>query len=145
MIKVPFIEAHLEGFDIQKEQSLINKYMMDETYIKTISEHGDAWSGIVDGKAVIIAGVFQPHTHIGMVWAVLDKRCKDHMIGATRHISSWLDKCTVPRVETAVRRDFELGRKWAEMMGFRNETPEFGMKNFGLDGETYDLYARYNG
>ena len=144
MIVVPFIEAHLIGFEIQEEQSLINKYVMDSNYIKTISEYGEAWTCVANGEAVAIAGTFQPHDHLGMVWAILDKKCKDHMVGATRAISNWLDNYNVPRMETAIRRDFKEGQRWVNMMGFTNETPEVGMKNYGLDGETYDLYARYN-
>lgn len=144
MISVPFLPIHLQGFDLQKEQSLFNKYLIDQYYIDTIGQYGEAWTGLVDGKVKVIAGVIQPHQHIGMVWALLSKDCNKHMIGATRAISRWLEDCKILRLETAIRREFPEGHRWAEMLGFTNETPEVGMKNFGLDGKTYDLYARYN-
>ena len=39
-------------------------------------------------------------------------------------------------------RDFKDRHRWANMLGFTNETPDRGMISYGIDGETYDLYAR---
>jgi hypothetical protein len=65
------------------------------------------------------------------------------MIGATRAVKAFMDQNNhIPRMETAVRRDFAEGHRWAQMLGFVNETLEIGMKNYGIDGATYDLYAR---
>jgi hypothetical protein len=51
-------------------------------------------------------------------------------------------ECDAPRrLEIAVRRDFAAGRRWALLLGFERETPA-GMRGYGADGATYDLYAR---
>jgi hypothetical protein len=143
MIVVPFMSLHLDGFKAQDDQGLVNKYMISKDYIETIAHYGPAFTGCVDGKPVIFAGMIQPHLHIGMLWAILSEDCKNHMIGATRAIKEFLDKNSdIPRMETAVKRGFKEGARWAEMLGFVNETPETGMKNYSEDGQTYDLYAR---
>ena len=144
MIVVPFLPSHLEGFELQKEQSLMHKYLMDESYIDTIGLTGEAWTGLVDGNVKVIAGVFKAHEHIGVVWALIGKDGNKYMPSITKNVLKWLDKNNTPRLETAVRRDFNEGHRWAKIMGFENETPEKGMKNYGSDGETYDLYARFN-
>lgn len=142
MIVVPFISTHLEGFDLQEDQIFMNKYMMDPDYIKQIGELSEAYSGIIDGKVYAVAGVFKPHDHLGMVWALLSKDANMYLTSITKRIKSWLDAETTPRLETAVRRDFEQGHRWAKMLGFVNETPEYGMKKYGIDGSTCDLYSR---
>lgn len=145
MIVVPFIAAHLAGFKAQDNKGLVNKYMISEEYIQPIADYGPAYTGCIDGKPVIFAGMIQVHPHIGMAWAILSEDCKHHLVSATRAIDKFLDEHNhIPRIETAVKRDFTEGHRWAKMLGFVNETPDTGMKNFSLDGETYDLYARYN-
>ena len=141
MIIVPTIPSHFEGFEIQEEQMFINKYIQNSDYIKTLCDQGLSWSGIKEGKVIIMAGVIEPHEHIGMVWAMLSKGSEKHLVSITRSISRWLDGWDTKRLETAVRHDFKSGHKWADMLGFTNETPN-GMKAYGIDGETYDLYAR---
>jgi hypothetical protein len=145
MIVVPFISAHLEGFKAQDDQGLVNRYMISQDYIETIAEYGPAYTGLVDGKAVIFAGMVCPHPHIGMLWAILSEDCRKHLLPATRRVLSFMEAYKhLPRLETAVKRDFKEGHRWAKMLGFVNETPETGMRNFSEDGHTYDLYARYN-
>jgi len=143
MIVVPFMPIHLEGFKAQDNKGLINKYLISEDYIETVASYGPVYTGCVDGKPMIFAGMIQPHDHIGMLWAILSDECREHMIGATRAVKAFMDQNNhIPRMETAVRRDFAEGHRWAQMLGFVNETPEIGMKNYGIDGATYDLYAR---
>lgn len=144
MIVVPFIPVHLEGFVAQKEQGLVNKYMLSEDYIDVITNYGPAFTGLVSGVPVIVSGVLQVHPHIGMAWAILSEECRNHLLPATRAVASFLEGYKMSRIETAVKRDFAQGHRWAKMLGFENETPERGMRNFTEDGETYDLYARYN-
>lgn len=144
MIVVPFIPAHLEGFELQKKQAFIHKYMTDPKYVKVMTDYGEAHTGIEGGKPVVIAGMYQPHNHIGCVWALLSKDCNQYLLAATRHIKKWLDSSNISRLETAVHRDFLEGQRWANMLGFTRETNEHGMKNFGVDDGIYDLYARYS-
>lgn len=140
MVIVPFIPKHLEGFEVQKDQMLINKYLADPDYVSVISGYGESYTGLVSGKPVIIAGMIQPYQHIGMLWAVLEKECKEHMFSATRHIKFQLSKWNVPRMETSVRTGFKAGARWAEMLGFSYEGT---MKKYDIDGGSCDLYARY--
>lgn len=141
MIIVPTIPAHFEGFVAQKEQMVTNKYIQDPSYVPMLCEAGLSWSGIVDGKVIAMAGVYEVHKHIGMVWAILGEGSEKHMLAMTRAIKNWLDNWDCARLETAVRVDFYEGHRWAKMLGFENETPK-GMKKFGTDGETCCLYAR---
>lgn len=141
MIIVPALPIHFQNLDLQDAQMFVNKYVQDEQYIKQLCETGYAWAGVIDDKTIFIAGVFEPHEHIGMVWALLGREANENMISVTRSISRWLENWDCDRLETAVANDFKQGHRWAEMLGFINETPN-GMKNYGIDGKTYNLYAR---
>lgn len=144
MFVVPFVPMHFEGFEVQEEQKLVNRYFMDEKYLDYITNYGEAWTAIVDNKVVGVGGGIDMYPHLTLVWAILGIDAKNYMFSVTKAIKKWLDKSKKPRMETAVRREFEAGHRWANMLGFSNETKENGMLNFGVDGETYDLYARYN-
>ena len=106
-----------------------------------MNDYCEAYTGIVDGKVIIIAGSLNVHDHIGMVWTLLSQGSERHLFSITKAIKEWLDRQKIPRLETTVRHDFKAGHKWAKMLGFINETPE-GMERYGTDGKTYDLYAR---
>lgn len=140
---VPFIPAHLEGFVIQEAQSLVNKYVMDTKYLQFINDCGDAYTYIADGEVQGVGGSIHTHPHLYMAWAFIGRDSGKHLFGMTKKIKDYLDGLGVQRIETAVKRDFKAGHRWANMLGFINETPETGMKNFDENGETHDLYARY--
>ena len=144
MIIVPFVTAHLNGFKPQEKQGFTSKYLMNEDYVTIITDYSEAYTGLVNGNPVAIAGVFQANPHVGQVWAFLGDKSHNHMLGVTRHIMEWLSKSTIPRLETAVHREFLEAHRWANMLGFTKETNENGMINYGANGEIYDLYARYN-
>lgn len=142
MIVVPYIDAHLDGFVIQKEQSIVNKYMQDSSYMPMITGLGNAYSCIVNGRVQVIAGVAPISSQISIAWALVGEDCRVHMVAATRAMRWIIDSSPAPRIETTVRRDFKAGHRWLNMLGFNNETPEMGMKNYDEEGQTHDLYAR---
>jgi hypothetical protein len=143
MQAVPLIDAHLEGFEPQDEQMFVSGFLSDPNYREQLTSLPGSYAGIVDGEVLIIAGVTMVYAHIGTSWAILPKGSEKNMVALTRIVKKVLDEHPAKRIETTVRRDFDAGHRWVKMLGFRNETPETGMKNYGVDGMTYDLYARY--
>ncbi len=141
MIVVPFIESHIHGFNLQKDQLFMNRYLLDPEYVRFMAESGFAYTGIVDGVPVAISGMFLVHPHIGNAWALLSDRAYQHLLPITKAIKQFLEGQNIKRIEVAVKHDFKEGHRWAKMLGFENETPN-GMRAYGIDGETYDLYAR---
>lgn len=140
---VPFIPAHLEGFQEQEWQKDFAGLFKNAAYVDMLAREGGGISGIVDGRAMAIAGVMPLYEHIGLAWALIDKRAGPYMLPITRAVRADLEERFYPRIEIHVLRGFEQAHRWAKMLGFVNETPGEGMKNFGMNGETCDLYARY--
>lgn len=141
MIVIPFIDAHLEGFELQDVQAWLHQLLQSEDYRRALTLYGPAFTGIVDGEVVACAGLshFTPGRAQG--WALFGKKAAPHFLAITREVKRFFDGQNVRRVETPVRTDFEQGHRWARMIGF---TREGTMRKFGEDGHDYDLYARVN-
>ena len=140
MIIVPFLPTHLEGFEIQDAQKDIAGHINRE-YGEMLSQSVEAYSGMVDGQMMACAGVMEVMPHRAVAWSLIRPDIGKHMIVATKEIKKFLDRQPYQRLETPVRRDFEQGHRWAQMLGFINETPD-GMRYYGADGDTYDLYSK---
>lgn len=139
MIVVPFIDSHLNGFVVHEWQRSIQEHISDNLSNFLLSS--DSWTGIVNGKPIIISGVINVSRSRYVAWALLSKDSGKHMLAATREVKKYLDQKNFDRVEILVDNEFNLGHRWAAMLGFQNETPH-GMINYGDGGETYCLYSR---
>lgn len=102
---------------------------------------GNAFTCLIDGVPVGMAGVTPVSSGRYQAWSLLADHAGPHMLTITRYVRSFLNCLNVRRVEMLVRHDYEKGHKWALALGFVNETPD-GMNGYGVNGETYSLYAR---
>jgi len=75
----------------------------------------------------------------GYCWALLDRDAGPLMLPLTRAIRSLLAASALRRIEMAVDADFEAGRRWAELLGFK---PEYKARSYFPDGRDAWLYAR---
>lgn len=140
MIIVPFLTAHIEGFELQDMQSFIGEFLKDGSYLAAMSTMGPAHSAIKDGRVIACAGMthFTPGRAMG--WALISKHAtKRDFVGITHATRAFLDRQKVRRIETTVRADFTAGHYWAKKLGFDHEGT---MRKFGEDGMDYDIYAR---
>lgn len=135
---VPFIPQHLEGFRVHENLGHIQDYLGEDYAAALLS--GIAYSGVVDGYVVAIAGMVQAGKGRWIAWALMTEESGKYMLPITRIIKSMMESVDYKRIETPVKRDFLLGHKWMSLLGFKNETPD-GMKNYE-DGMDFDLYAR---
>lgn len=137
---VPFMPIHLEGVVLHQYMGEWQDYLEDPEYANILMT-GPAYTGIANGKVIICSGVVKVGLHRYAAWALLSEDSKDYMLQITRAVKDFLKENDMPRVETHVLRDFDQGHRWAKMLGFENETPN-GMRKYGDNGKTYDLYAR---
>lgn len=137
---VPFLPAHLQELVVHEYINHIQNDLVNNEYGEALAK-GEAYSLIHDGKVVGCAGVLKVSKTRYQAWALLSKRSGSHMRQITREALNVLEKYKTSRVETHVRCDFKVGKKWVNMLRFVNETPD-GMKKWGDDGYDYYLYAR---
>lgn len=96
----------------------------------------------LDGDEVLgIAGLTEKWEGTAVAWSWLSRKWKRHARAITEEIKRNLDKSDAPRIELAVKTDFEGGHSWAQRLGFTIETP-FAMR-YGPDGDNYSVYVRF--
>lgn len=139
---VRFNPKHLQHLDLQEEQQFNAQLFKDPAYVELLLT-GEAYTVLHDGEIILIAGVLPLTDYMARAWALVSQNAGRALIPASRKISDFLKNVHYARVETPVRRGFINGHRWAKLLGFTNETPERGMKCYGFEGETYDLYAIY--
>lgn len=137
---VPFKSWHYEWLAAKGPAS--DRYTVKS--IQAISSQLEAcnsWTGVVGGDPVVCAGTLPqwPGRHIA--WAYLAQNTGPHMLWITREVKKVLARVE-GRVELTVRSDFPAGMKWAEMLGFKVETPL--LKAYGPSGESHTGFVRFN-
>lgn len=142
MIVVPFMPFHMDGFEAQAAQPEIAIYAQSCDYGEFLFQAGEAYTALENGEVIACGGFVQISQRRALVWATLSGNAKArHMLFLTREVNRRFEQSSFERLETTVLHDFEAGHRWAMLLGMINETPG-GMRGFGLNGETYDLYAR---
>ena len=139
---VPFHPVHLRHIKMQEDQRHVVDLFAQDEY-QDLLMMGEGYTGIYNGKIIVCAGVFPLTDYMGRAWALVADDCGRALLPTSRAISDFLKKTDYVRIDTPVRRDFANGHRWCQLLGFENETPEKGMKYYGFDGCTYDLYALF--
>jgi len=138
MIEVePLAPAHLTGFTPHQPIDIRPEDMFEE-FSKS---DGDAWAFKHEGKVVGVGGLIPLWPGRAMAWMVLDRDSGRGMIALTRFLPHFIDAHGFPRVEMWVSAGFDLGFRWAGLLGFELETPK-PMKRYLADGGDAYLFAR---
>lgn len=105
-------------------------------------EAQDSYTGMVDGDVVFCAGLVRQWPTRHTTWALLNReKAPEHILWITREVRAGLAGVK-GRIELTVRADFPQGQRWAELLGFRIETPRLEM--FGPEGEDHIGFVRVN-
>lgn len=135
-----FQPQDLYALSLQREQIGLTDTIRGKGYGEALAAAGPAFTATLAGDVVACIGVIPQWEHYHRAWALLSPDAGRCMVPLTRRISRWLKFHNEGRVDTAVAVSFLAGQRWAEMLGFVNETPE-GMKNY-KDGRAFYLYAQ---
>ena len=104
-------------------------------------EKQNSWTAVGDGKPVACGGTVLQWPGRSLAWTCMGPESGRHMRWLTREASRVLGAVR-GRVEATVRRDFDLGHRWARMLGFAVETPV--LEAYGPQGEDHVGYVRMN-
>lgn len=132
---IPFEPVHLLDFDVQPAQR-------DEFRRQPCGgDFGESYTVMRGETRICAAGVLPIWPGRAYAWALLSIHAGRHLLECTRIARFTLDAAPYERIEMYVDEHFEQGRRWAEMLGFRCETPEPMRKYLTGGGGAY-LYAR---
>lgn len=130
---VEFNPAHAAALEVQDAQRV------DAACLG--GEYGMAFTAMADGRPVACAGVLEVWAGRGYAWALLGRDCGSYFLAIHRAVNRGIVLCGLRRVEMAVDAGFLPGIRWAQLLGFKLETPE-PMRAFLPNGRDAYLYAR---
>lgn len=131
---IPFHVNHIELMQVQAAQR-------DELRAAPPAAFGDAWTAVADGLPIASAGLVDVWPGRAYAWALLGEDVGPWFVSVHRAVLKALARSPARRIEMAVDADFEAGARWAEMLGFKRETPE-PMQAYLPNGRPAYLYAR---
>lgn len=128
---------HLTGFTPHQVMDIPRESMFEE-FSKS---DGDVWAFKHEGRVVGIGGLIPLWPGRAMAWMVMEKDSGRGMIALTRFLPHFIDAYGFARVEMWVSAGFDLGFRWAQLLGFQLETPE-PMRKYLADGGDAYLFSR---
>ena len=103
----------------------------------------DAWTGFYKDKPIVSGGIIQLWNGVADIWLIIANDSNKHKFFLIKNIKKHLEETIVKRkyvrLQTTVREDFLIGKRFAELFGMKQEGL---MEKYGLDGKNYFRYVR---
>ncbi len=118
-------------------------YINVEGDAKNLEQDHLAFTGIVNNKPIFAAGMKIIWGQVAEGWVIATNEMWKHPIGVAKAIKKDFARVAkennITRVQSAIRKDFKQGLRFAEWLGLEREGL---MKKFGFDGTDQYMYAR---
>ena len=118
-------------------------YINVEGDAKNLEQDHLAFTGIVNHKPIFAAGMKIIWGQVAEGWVIASSEMWKHPIGVAKAIKKDFARVAkennITRVQSAIRKDFKQGLRFAEWLGLEEEGL---MKKFGFDGTDQYMYAR---
>ena len=118
-------------------------YINVEGDAKNLEQDHLAFTGIVNNKPIFAAGMKIIWGQVAEGWVIASSEMWKHPIGVAKAIKKDFARVAkennITRVQSAIRKDFKQGLRFAEWLGLKEEGL---MKKFGFDGTDQYMYAR---
>ena len=110
---------------------------------KNLEQDHLAFTGMVNNKPIFAAGMKMIWGQVAEGWVIASSDMWKHPLGVAKAIKKDFARVAkehnIKRVQTAIRKDFTQGKRFAEWLGLENEGL---MRKFGFDGTDQYRYAR---
>ena len=118
-------------------------YINVEGNAKNLEQNNLAFTGIVNYQPIFAAGMKMVWGRVAEGWVIATSDIWKNPLSVARAIKKDFARVAkehnIERVQTAIRKDFKQGQRFAEWLGLENEGL---MKKFGFDGTDQYRYAR---
>jgi RimJ/RimL family protein N-acetyltransferase len=118
-------------------------YINVEGDAKNLEQNSLAFTGIVNYQPIFAAGMKMVWGRVAEGWVIATSEIWKNPLAVARAIKKDFARVArehnIERVQTAIRKDFKQGQRFAEWLGLENEGL---MKKFGFDGTDQYRYAR---
>ena len=110
---------------------------------KNLEQDHLAFTGMVNGKPIFAAGMKMIWGQVAEGWVIASSDMWKYPLGVAKAIKKDFARVAkehnIKRVQTAIRKDFAQGKRFAEWLGLENEGL---MRHYGFDGSHQYMYAR---
>lgn len=110
----------------------------------TFTQSGPAFSGHVDGRLAVVAGVAMESPGVGNAWAILTDTGRRHPMfvhrAVVRGIRAIIADYRMTRVTARCVREFYAARRWVHVLGF---TKEGTQRRAAPGGGDFTIYALF--
>ena len=118
-------------------------YINIEGNAKNLEQDDLAFTGLAENKPIFAAGMKMIWGQVAEGWVIATSDMWKYPLGVARAIKKDFARVAkennIVRVQTAIRKDFKQGQRFAEWLGLENEGL---MRKFGFDGTDQYRYAR---
>lgn len=145
---VPYKAEHMAGLDLQDGQARIGPYLAKD-YAEALesAKNMHTFTGVHDGRVIVIAGLIDTHKGTAVAWVLLGKGAGKHFLAIHRGARRCLDHFqNMGRLRIEIDADLDVSPefdtipRWAKMLGFELEAPR--MRKCRPDGGDCAKYAR---
>lgn len=120
---VQFEPEHLKRLTLQPAQAYLSPHVMKPDYGSTFADAGPAYTVFAGDRIIACAGVIELWAGRGMAWSLLAGDIPHCFLSLHRAVRKFLQECPIRRIEAYVDEDFGAAHQWANILGFRLETP----------------------
>ena len=110
---------------------------------KNLEQDNLAFTGMINNQPIFAAGMKMVWGRVAEGWVIATNEIWKNPLAVARAIKKDFARVArehdIERVQTAIRKDFKQGQRFAEWRGLENEGL---MKKFGFDGTDQYRYAR---
>lgn len=136
---VPFLPEHALAVRLQPMQAAEGPPVSQKE--AEALANGPAYTALgEDGAVLAAAGLLPQWPGRACAWAMIAHNAGPHFVRITREVRRALEACEFRRIEITVDAHFAAAVRWAEVLGFRRETPE-PMAAYCPNGSPAYLYA----
>ena len=142
---IPFDFEHLDIFE--QSDADIERYgvITSESPIP-MAEYGNGFTGVFDGRILIVGGIMQATEHTGKCWTMVSKHAKKYGLPVFYQTRALLERMMTDmhlhRLETSNLKDAHDHHRWCRLLGFHaeGEMPYYDDKK-----RTYIRFAKLRG
>ena len=133
------LSCQMNHKDLEADRHFINV----EGDAKNLEQNNLAFTGIVNYQPIFAAGMKMVWGRVAEGWVIATNEIWKNPLAVARAIKKDFARVArehdIERVQTAIRKDYKQGQRFAEWLGLENEGL---MKKFGFDGTDQYRYAR---
>ena len=118
-------------------------YINIEGNAKNLEQNNLAFTGVVNNNPIFAAGMKMIWGQVAEGWVIATSDMWKYPLGVAKAIKKDFAKVAkennITRVQSAIRKDFTEGQRFAEWLGLEREGL---MRKWGFDGSDQYMYAR---